>query len=295
MISLKYFSLYVVVLIVVGYRSNYVCGAGANCSSYRKGDNLWKPRCTDDDYWEAVQCKGEKLNGRCFCYSAEGSRIYGSEWWRSAENMTCACSRWRETLEKAGRTDISLHCTSEGNYEELQCDSGLCWCVEPKSGKPTQRVYPESMMTYLPCYNATLVGSQYLRQCESKMVARARVLKKLATHGRHYAHIDAVNCEGDGSYGHYRLAGTQIYCTSKDNKQISTYQTELSNILVTNCNCARDIGIFGEANVEFTLTCDGGGNYAPTQNSNGYPFCVDSDGFATTNFGSIGQDLECWK
>lgn len=62
-----------------------------------------------------------------------------------------ACSRRRQALERAGRTDVSLHCSTEGNYEELQCDNGLCWCVETTTGKPTQRAYPESMMTYLPC------------------------------------------------------------------------------------------------------------------------------------------------
>lgn len=26
---------------------------------------------------------------RCFCYSENGERIYGMDWWRDAENMTC--------------------------------------------------------------------------------------------------------------------------------------------------------------------------------------------------------------
>lgn len=61
-----------------------------------------------------------------------------------------ACSRRRDEL-KGMRDDVSLHCLENGNYEELQCDNGLCWCVEPKTGKPTQRIYPESVMIYLPC------------------------------------------------------------------------------------------------------------------------------------------------
>ncbi|XP_046747395.1 uncharacterized protein LOC124411902 [Diprion similis] len=287
------FLYFTVALIFVGYHTSFVSGQNGTCSEYESGDNLWTPNCTDDNYWRPVQCKGETLNGRCFCYNATGTRLFGWAWWASAENMTCACSRRREALEDAGREDVSLHCSSDGNYEELQCDNGLCWCVEAMTGEPTERVYPESMMTYLPCYNATLVGSQYLRKCESAMVGRARVLEKLETHGRYYTHIDGVNCEGDGSYGHYKISSSQILCTWKNNTQIESYQTELSNILTVDCNCARDYVIYDEAGLTFSLSCDTDGSYTSEQYSNGYPFCVDSDGFATTYLGELGEDLSC--
>ena len=61
-----------------------------------------------------------------------------------------ACS-YRVNKLKKERKDVSLHCTADGNYEELQCDNGLCWCAEPLTGQPTQRVYPESLIFYLPC------------------------------------------------------------------------------------------------------------------------------------------------
>ena len=78
--------------------------------------------------------------------------------------MTCACSQKRWELEQSkvnvnvtfttlnicylqyclsletwgevdieAREDVSLHCTELGNYETLQCDLGLCWCVHPRS------------------------------------------------------------------------------------------------------------------------------------------------------------------
>lgn len=52
-------------------------------------DKLWKPDCSPNGEWEPVQCKGELGNGRCFCYSAEGRRIFGEEWMEKAKNMTC--------------------------------------------------------------------------------------------------------------------------------------------------------------------------------------------------------------
>ena len=35
-------------------------------------------------------------------------------------------------VEVEAREDVTLHCTELGNYESLQCDRGLCWCVEQK-------------------------------------------------------------------------------------------------------------------------------------------------------------------
>ncbi|KAJ9598155.1 hypothetical protein L9F63_026737, partial [Diploptera punctata] len=60
------------------------------------------------------------------------------------------CSRRVEELKKT-RNDVSLHCNEQGNYETLQCDDGLCWCAEEKSGLPTSRIVPEGMMTMLYC------------------------------------------------------------------------------------------------------------------------------------------------
>ena len=39
---------------------------------------------------------------------------------------------WGE-VDIEAREDVSLHCTELGNYETLQCDLGLCWCVHPRS------------------------------------------------------------------------------------------------------------------------------------------------------------------
>ena len=37
-----------------------------------------------------------------------------------------------EEIKIKGRDDVTLHCTELGNYEKLQCDNGLCWCVEER-------------------------------------------------------------------------------------------------------------------------------------------------------------------
>ncbi|KAF7997592.1 hypothetical protein HCN44_006163 [Aphidius gifuensis] len=254
---------------------------------------LWTPCCDKDtgDYCPR-QCKGEYRTGRCFCYNSKGSRIFGSAWWKDAANMTCACSRKREEL-KNSRPDLSIHCTENGNYDELQCDNGLCWCVVPETGKLVEKVYPESMMKLLPCYNETKVGSQYLRQCESKKISRAEILDKLKKHGRPFAHIDDAFCDGDGSYGVYKLSKKVVFCTWKDSSRLDNYQSTTANILSMNCNCARDMRIYQENKMSLLLSCEGNGNYEKLQTSNGYPFCVDDDGYATTPLGPFGETCDC--
>ena len=75
-----------------------------------------------------------------------------------AENVTCTCSDHFNQLLVTGtrgcnggqckQGDISentleyysqIHqkCDSGGNWERLQCNSGICFCVDPKTGKPT--------------------------------------------------------------------------------------------------------------------------------------------------------------
>lgn len=64
-----------------------------------------------------------------------------------------ACSLQRAKAEAAGRLDVTLRCSLNGNFEDLQCDSGVCWCAEKETGfilNDTIAV-PDSLWTYLPC------------------------------------------------------------------------------------------------------------------------------------------------
>lgn len=58
-------------------------------------------------------------------------------------------------------------------------------------------------------------------------------------------------------------------------------------------DCARDMRIYQENKMNFLLSCDGNGNYEKLQSSNGYPFCVDDDGYATTSLGAFGGTCDC--
>lgn len=67
--------------------------------------------------------------------------------------MSCACSRRRAKLEAAGRIDVTFHCAANGDYEEMQCDSGICWCAEPTTGtiQAGTIAVPQPLWDMLPC------------------------------------------------------------------------------------------------------------------------------------------------
>lgn len=136
--------------------------------------------------------------------------------------MTCACSRQRHKAETSGRLDVTLHCLQNGNFEELQCDMGICWCADEKNGhilKETVAV-PETLWTYLPCCklhllrsinnflesnllldNSSYHGDQYLRKCESAAIAQKIMQKKLVNRGAISAFPNQIHCSYDGTYG----------------------------------------------------------------------------------------------
>lgn len=111
------------------------------------------PTCDLDGHFAPVQCKGDKITGRCFCSSETGEQIFGWDWWKDANDMTCACSRLRSNLERSGQHNAFLHCQRNGNFEELQCSTEICWCADPKTGMRQQNnvVVPRSWWKLLPC------------------------------------------------------------------------------------------------------------------------------------------------
>lgn len=119
----------------------------------------WKPDCYSDGRFAAKQCRGDKVSGRCFCYGDTGAKIFGWDWRVNEEEMTCACSRRRARLEAAGQLDVTLHCTQNGNYEELQCDRDVCWCADSLTGalQLGTPMVPYTMWKALPCCKSVIL------------------------------------------------------------------------------------------------------------------------------------------
>ncbi|KAJ6643176.1 hypothetical protein Bhyg_08132 [Pseudolycoriella hygida] len=213
------------------------------------------PQCHLDGNFAAKQCKKDRFLG----------------------------SRQRYKLESEGKI-TTLHCKRNGNYEPLQCDSGICWCAEETTGRVMNgtRAVPEIMWTQLPCYNAAEFGSQYLRQCDSISNAQNLLLWNFALHGTLDVSIVKTQCDFDGTYGTYSINKDMATCMWRDGSRIGIYAIQSNLVSQMNCNCARDELYFEESPYKTTLICDGYGNYKPIQSINEHVFCVDSDGFNVT-------------
>lgn len=123
----------------------------------------WTPDCNSDGTYIEKQCRGDMVTGRCYCFNEKGKQIFGWDWRQNAENMTCSCSKRRFELEQQG-IYTTFHCQQNGNYENLQCDLGVCFCVDPMTGilQPGTVVVPENLWTMLPC--CKLIYSKYMLQ-----------------------------------------------------------------------------------------------------------------------------------
>ncbi|XP_063702893.1 uncharacterized protein LOC134832705 [Culicoides brevitarsis] len=247
----------------------------------------WKPDCAPNGDFAAKQCRGDKVSGRCFCFSEKGERIFGWDWRFNEDEMTCACSRHRSKLEASGRIS-TLHCQQNGNYEELQCDGGACFCVDTKTGQllAGTKVLPDNLWTKLPCYNRTLHGDSYVRQCESVAVLQKKVVKIFELHGTKDVAVEMASCNYDGSYGKHKLQQNEVKCTWRDGSVINPYAGKFSQISQIDCACAIDEKIYEESNKPaLKLTCSTNGNYEEVQlHQIGKYYCVDALGYAVSDF-----------
>lgn len=112
----------------------------------------WAPECDENGQYKAKQCEGDVATGRCFCYDEQGERIFGMQFRKDANDMICECSRLVNRLEEEGRSH-TIHCLENGNFDELQCDGGICWCADEKTGhiQLNTIAVQESLWTMLPC------------------------------------------------------------------------------------------------------------------------------------------------
>ncbi|XP_049874767.1 uncharacterized protein LOC126372878 isoform X2 [Pectinophora gossypiella] len=250
--------------------------------------------CLNDGSYAPVQCKGDMFIGRCFCTDKDGNRIFGQMWRDQASEMTCACSRRRAELESAGRQDVTLHCTSAGDFEPLQCDDGLCWCAQPKTGQPTGLPVLEQDMSLLPCYSEAALGEQYLRKCESLVFALAKIHREQTEHGTSFLGNPVTFCDYDGTYGPYQILNGIAYCTDRDGEILGSWQIMSSEMAGMNCNCARDtILYFPERGATVTEVCLANGNYRPNQNVGDTFYCVDRDGYPVGELGAEWPTDNC--
>jgi len=275
--------------------------------TYRKADysaflrradcsvRYWQPECQDLlGVFGPVQQKS--ADSPAWCSSPSGSVLFGKEKaTRDEPEINCKCSRKRWDLEQTksfevdghdvnveSRADVSLHCSMNGNYEMLQCDQNLCWCMNPETGLPSSKIVSENLMRFLPCYDRLnvndKVGGKYLRKCESRSIGIERTSTFLREHGTVWI-VEDISCDPSGGFDKTFCDGSSgiCYCVSSDMRKGMSFANSETYTGPT-CNCARDF-LDG---VTYSQTCDGYGNYPNKQtmsNPEGNPdhleHCVD--------------------
>ena len=252
---------------------------GEDCSY-----QFWSPQCSLSGVYSPVQHKRNPSQESPvrWCSDPQGNRIFGQEKVTMEQSlMTCGCSRKRWELEQnkglegeKGRRDVTLHCTETGDYDALQCDKELCWCVNTISGKPVSIVVPESLITLLPCHpnvdTESVFGSQYLRKCENRVVSVARSQAVLERHGTAWQVGREYECHYDGSFAGVQCSGGECHCYTPPGTRLGTYGVSLADRGDMTCGCARD----QEAGLTSVDHCAGNGDYEPLQVSGEQEFCV---------------------
>lgn len=138
-----------------------------------------------------------------------------------------ACSRQVKELRDSGLIS-TLHCTSSGDYEPLQCDtdSGICYCVDEKTGRLNGAVMPQSSWTKLPCLTPNVTNfmkdGKYLRKCESQFAAIQSIIQEGHEHNEDYS-LREFKCDYDGSYAPRQDSGTRRDCVYKNGTTIKDY------------------------------------------------------------------------
>jgi hypothetical protein len=105
--------------------------------------------CQPDGYYARIQ----KNHTHVFCSDRFGKPIEPYILERSderANTMNCNCARVVELMERNKITIEIPKCCPNGNYEELACRRGLCYCVD-ENGQQTTVEVSSSMRDTLPC------------------------------------------------------------------------------------------------------------------------------------------------
>lgn len=106
----------------------------------------FKPECTSDGKYNPTQCR----EGVCYCvFTDSGEEILGTitRFYKpkTCKLTPCVLERHKGWVRaQTGFLGVPIsRCDENGMYAKVQCRKGLCWCVDPKTGKPIKGKAPQ--------------------------------------------------------------------------------------------------------------------------------------------------------
>uniref|UniRef100_A0A1E1WTB8 Thyroglobulin type-1 domain-containing protein n=1 Tax=Pectinophora gossypiella TaxID=13191 RepID=A0A1E1WTB8_PECGO len=254
----------------------------------------------------------------CYCQSDEGDRIFGEVLNLGAvttQNMHCGCSKMHEKIEKNIASGLRFpvvgpRCTSDGNFNPIQCLNRTCYCVD----KITGRIDGDHSINLdyepikaLSCYDATLdlfpsqsqgeAPYNYTTPCLEDLREKIEFILKSEEDGYN---VDLFNnlagCLPDGTYSRIRTtrSGSRI-CVDETRHQLGDYEAlpGTQQFEDMDCKCAQTTAIMKALN-ERPVCCNNG-NFRTIQCRRGLCRCVDSDGKQYGRESDTVTSLSCYK
>ncbi|XP_068622030.1 uncharacterized protein [Battus philenor] len=237
----------------------------------------------------------------CFCQSEEGERIFGEKLNMGAttmQNMHCGCSRFNYKIKKSISPGVPFpvivpRCTSDGNFNPVQCIGRTCYCVHRITGKIRDEKsinLDKEPISELSCYNPELdlfpdqvegkPPFNYTTPCLENMNEKIELIVQGEKDGFNTEFFTSVSeCMPDGTYGSVLKTrnGTKI-CVDDRGNQIKNYnaQPDTESYESMDCKCAKTSLLMEQSN-EKPICCNNG-NFRKIQCRRGQCRCVDSDG-----------------
>ncbi|XP_048581312.1 uncharacterized protein LOC5512067 isoform X7 [Nematostella vectensis] len=239
-------------------------------------NSAFVPRCARDGSYNPVQCG----SGECWCVDDNGQEVDGS---RSTTNVMCQNAAalsspcWQEYQAKARSSSFSYvpRCNSDGSYDDVQCFSGYCFCVDKKGAQ--KRGYGVNVMRNGPikCDKK----DEHKTDCQRR---RAEILNGMTS----YKFIP--ECTADGGYSRVQCESRSsgpCWCADDTGREINGTRTTGT----VTCPGSKETtcgGVFfswfGPANGlwNHVPVCLVGGRYRKVQcdGNSGYCWCVDKNG-----------------
>ncbi|XP_045457535.1 uncharacterized protein LOC123667740 [Melitaea cinxia] len=268
---------------------------------YEKGETgimETRPECDEKGNYAPYVCIPSQT---CFCQSEDGEKLFGEIPYTGVfVNMPCQCSRMAHKIEKLIGKDVpypvfGLRCTSNGNFNPVQCLNNICYCVDPitgvKRGDKTIDLTNE-YVSNLPCYDANLDLNppdedakppfNYTTPCYGSIQEREALLEQSRIEGYnidYFSSFAGLSCLPDGTFGRISVnsTGSRI-CVNEHGERLGDYSAELNTPEYTNmdCKCALTAHVMRDSNEP--PHCCKNGNFRPIQCRLGQCRCVDSDG-----------------
>lgn len=97
------------------------------------------PRCTDDGRFASQQCRGHESTGSCWCSDLSGAEIPGTSMTPAPDcekgtNLPSCIFKLVEIMRGKLLGMFRPKCSISGDFEAVQCEGQMCFCVDPKTG-----------------------------------------------------------------------------------------------------------------------------------------------------------------